>query len=237
MTMQHEHDSPRVDNALLAALAAGEISAITDLYDRHAATLLAVGLRILRDRTDAEDVLHDLFVDLPARARSYDSERGTVIAWLVVGMRNRAIDRARRHAWRRANDSKMAKEHALVGAPHPEEEIAGTRRRARVVHVLLQLPLLQRSVLERVFYEGLSYPEIAAQDGVPLGTVKSRAARALATLRRLLSSDADGGAPPVDLSTGVANGADSNHRRASSFRTRRTRFSFEAYAGAALPRS
>src|SRR6185295_2926311 len=66
------------------------------------------------------------------------------------------------------------------------------RDRAAVRAALAQLSESQRRTLEIAFFEGLSYPEIAERDGVPLGTIKSRAARALAALRAALDGDLEG---------------------------------------------
>jgi RNA polymerase sigma-70 factor (ECF subfamily) len=69
---------------------------------------------------------------------------------------------------------------------NPEADAIGASERGRVQRALATLPDAQRATLEIAFFEGLSYPEIAAREGVPLGTIKSRAARALAALRAAL---------------------------------------------------
>src|SRR5690242_16252718 len=84
------------DVELLRRVAEGDAAAVGALYDRYAATLLPLALRILRNRAEAEDVLHDAFVAVSDRAGQYAAERGSVIAWLVTLVRNLSIDRTRR---------------------------------------------------------------------------------------------------------------------------------------------
>ncbi|MEO8878366.1 MAG: sigma factor, partial [Polyangiaceae bacterium] len=86
----------KTDVELIALIAAGVVDAVGDLYDRHVATLFPVAQRILRDPSEAEDVMHDAFVLVSQRARLYSEERGSVIAWLTTLVRNLTIDHLRR---------------------------------------------------------------------------------------------------------------------------------------------
>jgi RNA polymerase sigma-70 factor (ECF subfamily) len=182
-------DVPLSDPELLLRVSAGDLRAVAGLYDRHAPTLLPVALRILRDRTEAEDILHDAFVVVAERAGQYAPERGTVIAWLVVLVRNLSIDRTRRRDRRRALARDIVAHEPVEPAADPEALLGGATVRESVRRALSALPEPQRLTLEVAFFEGLSYPEIAAREGVPLGTVKSRAARAIASLRDALGRE------------------------------------------------
>jgi RNA polymerase sigma-70 factor (ECF subfamily) len=181
------------DAELLRRIGDGDPLAVGALYDRYASVLLALALRILRDRAEAEDVVHDAFVLVGDRARQYVAERGAVAAWLVTLVRNLAIDRTRRRDRRGAiaRDVLAYEPHAApaTGAADPEAQVAGAAERSRVRRALASLPQAQRATLEVAFFEGLSYPEIAARENVPLGTIKSRAARALAALREALAAE------------------------------------------------
>jgi len=180
---------PQRDVEALGRIAAGDLDAVAEVYDRYAPVLLPVALRILRDRAEAEDVLHDAFVAVGDRAAQYVPERGTVAAWLVTLVRNLSIDRTRR----RDRRGELTREHAAAEPPappaSPETLTAEAGERHKVRRALASLPEAQRVTLEVAFFEGLSYPEIAAREGVPLGTVKSRAARALASLRQALAEE------------------------------------------------
>ena len=85
-TARMEADS---DLALLVRVARGDQEAFAKLYDRHAGVLLALAQRILSERSAAEAVVHDLFIELWRTARELDPQRGTVRAWLA--MRTRSI--------------------------------------------------------------------------------------------------------------------------------------------------
>lgn len=180
------------DDAHLMALAAsGDASAVGELYDRYARVMLPVALRVLGTRAEAEDVLHDTFVSLPDRARHYSPERGGVAAWLVILVRNLSIDRIRRSGRRQA----LNREHLDAEPPptprrmDPEALAFLSARRDRVCKALASLPEAQRETLLVAFFEGLTYAEIAERQNVSLGTVKSRAARALMALREALARE------------------------------------------------
>src|SRR6476619_7154041 len=80
------------DVRLVAAMANGDRGALAELYERHAGVLLAVGLRIVRDRREAEDLLHDVLLEAWRHAKDFDPNRGRVRTWLGIRMRSRALD-------------------------------------------------------------------------------------------------------------------------------------------------
>lgn len=164
----------------------GNHTAVAELYDRYGDAAMAVAVKIVRDTVEAEDLVHDAFVVVVQRADQFRAERGSVAAWLITTVRNLSLDRARRRA-RRAQIAKQELSFEPVVSPADPEVIAEvTRDRDRVRSALRRLSEAQRATLEIAFFEGLSYPEIAERENVPLGTVKSRAARALAALREAL---------------------------------------------------
>ena len=182
-----EHDA--LDARAMARVVAGDEAALAELYDRHAPFVFGVALKIVKNEVEAEDVVHDAFVAIATRADQFRPERGSVAAWLVTAVRNLALDRSRRRA-RRAQITDDELSHEPVDpVPDPESIAWIERRRAAVLAALALVSDAQRRTLETAFFEGLSYPEIAEREGVPLGTVKSRAARALAALRAALEGE------------------------------------------------
>jgi RNA polymerase sigma-70 factor (ECF subfamily) len=177
------------DGELLRRIGSGDVHAVGDLYDRYAPTLLPLALRIVRDRAEAEDVVHDAFVAVSDRAGQYSAERGTVAAWLVTLVRNLAIDRTRRRDRRGALARDVLAHEPTEEVADPESLAVGASERDKVRRALGTLPEAQRTTLEVAFFEGLSYPEIAERESVPLGTIKSRAARAIASLREALARE------------------------------------------------
>jgi RNA polymerase sigma-70 factor (ECF subfamily) len=176
----------RSDVELLVLIAGGEVRAVGVLYDRYSSTLFPIALRIVRDPSEAEDVLHDAFVAVNERARQYAAERGSVIAWLVTLVRNLSIDRTRRRDRRGTLARDVIAHEPPASARDPERLTSDASEAEKIRRALSSLPEAQRHTLEVAFFEGLTYPEIAARENVPLGTIKSRAARALAALRDAL---------------------------------------------------
>ena len=199
------------DIQLLAQIAEGDQRAMGELYDRHVATLFPIALRIVRDRAEAEDIVHDSFVAVSERATQYIAERGSVIAWLVTLVRNLSIDRTRRRDRRGVLAREVIAHEPPALVPDPESLTSDASEREKIRRALTTLPEAQRQTLEVAFFEGLSYPESAAREGVPLGTITSRAARALAALREALATEGlidDGqSAPPALGSPQTTQGA------------------------------
>ena len=177
------------DTALLGQIAAGDANAVGVLYDRYAAVLLPVALRVLAERGEAEDALHDTFVAVSGRAAQFAPERGSVIAWLVTMVRNLSIDRVRRRVRHHTVERARLVHEPWPRQETPEEATAASEVAEKARRALSTLPVAHRSTLETAFFEGLSYPEIAEREGVPLGTVKSRAARAILLLRGALEAE------------------------------------------------
>jgi RNA polymerase sigma-70 factor (ECF subfamily) len=181
--------SSLTDGDLLRRIGAGDMGAIAELYDRYAPILFPLALRIVRDRAEAEDVVHDAFVTVSDRAAQYAPERGSVVAWLVTLVRNLSIDRTRRRDRRGALARDVLAYEPVAEVEGPEALTASAAERAMVRRALDALPEAQRATLEVAFFEGLTYAEIAARENVPLGTIKSRAARAILSLREALERE------------------------------------------------
>ncbi|GAC1543756.1 MAG: sigma-70 family RNA polymerase sigma factor [Polyangiales bacterium] len=178
------------DGALVGAVAReGCRPALAKLYDRHAPTMLALATKMLRQasRREAEDLLHDVFLEVWRQAATYDPARGTVRSWLMVRLRSRALDRLK--ASRRSGA-------ILLGDVELEDRQLGladdpsaTADHGAVRGALADLPPDLRVVLELGYFAGLSSSEIAAAIGAPVGTVKSRAAAARAPRRVAFTDD------------------------------------------------
>lgn len=164
----------------------GERQALADLYDRYAPRLLALGVRMLGDRREAEDVVHDVFVEAWNAAASYAPERGTVSSWMNLRMRSRCLDRLRSADRSRTIRSDDAAALAVVPATVPPSSGDQTT----VLRALESLSPEQRRVLELGYFAGMSMSEIAEVVGVSVGTVKSRTAAALEKLRARFATPA-----------------------------------------------
>jgi RNA polymerase sigma-70 factor (ECF subfamily) len=164
------------DAALVAAMAAGDRSALAALYERHASLLLGLALKIVRERREAEDLLHDVFLEAWRSAKDFDPKRGRVRTWLAIRMRSRALDHQKS-----ARVSRNAGDSGLEVLPDDSE--AQSPDHGRVRAALASLGEDQKRVLELAYFDGLSCSEIADKIKIPIGTVKSRLAAGLARLR------------------------------------------------------
>jgi RNA polymerase sigma-70 factor, ECF subfamily len=184
-------NTERDDDAQLARrIGSGQADALGELYDRYSGTALATALRVVRDREEAEDVVHDAFVTVWKKIDRFDAARGSLRAWLMTVVRNRAIDRVR--ARRVTVDVDDADERSLLRTgPNPTWEDALRRTSAAEVHeALATLPEDQRQALELAYFHGYTYREVADVTGVPPGTASGRLRLGLAKLRDALAGTA-----------------------------------------------
>lgn len=172
------------DGAVLARVGAGDLTALALLYARYARRLVTVAERIVHEHPVAEDLVHDVFVGLHHRAVRFEPARGSVITWLSTMTRHKAIDVARRQKRVVRLHARLEAEPSPRGASH-ETTSAPDGRAVR--DALTFLPTEQRQVLEAAYFDGLTFAEIAHRHGWPIGTVKSRAARGLSSLRERLA--------------------------------------------------
>lgn len=184
----------QTDSDLLRQAALGEESALGVLYDRYAPALYGVALRISGERADAEEIVIDAFAQAWREAGRFQSARGSVIAWLTVICRSRAIDlvrargrRGRLVASAHAEDPEQSPAMGAGGggAPGDPEQ---SERRTIVRGALDALSPPQRQAVELAFYEGLTHSEIAERLAEPLGTIKTRLRLGMEKLRDALRS-------------------------------------------------
>lgn len=176
----------REDVELVIAAAAGDAGALASLYDRHAGAMLGLGVRILGERHEAEEILHDVFVEAWKRAGDYDPSRGAVRTWLLLRMRSRCLDRAKSAGRSRTRAAGSALE-ALAGSV--DSQAISVADAARVREALARLPDEQRTIIELGYFAGLSCSEMADELGIPIGTVKSRLHAALTKLRSVFVAE------------------------------------------------
>jgi RNA polymerase sigma-70 factor (ECF subfamily) len=180
------------DVDVLGAIRSRDSQGLAALYDRYAAGLHGLALRITDDGPDAEEVVSDVFAQVWRDAHRFDPSRGSVASWLVTITRSRALDMVRARG-RRARLAEIAAREtpvhaAAMGAP-PEPADArafAVERELLVRDALAALPEEQRQVLELAYFGGMSQSEIATELATPIGTVKTRARLAFVKLRDLL---------------------------------------------------
>ena len=181
--MQNQEDT-RADIRLIERIVARDQAAVGELYDRHFRLLFGLILRIIRDRSEAEEILQEVFVLVWTRAETYNVSIGPPAAWLVRVARNRAIDRLRANTVRlRAVESVPEPEPA----ESPESRASLNEQQRAVARALESLPPDQRLLIEQAYFLGLTQSELAERFKLPLGTVKTRIRTGMLALREQLS--------------------------------------------------
>jgi RNA polymerase sigma-70 factor (ECF subfamily) len=180
----------RALDGLMLRMAEGDERAFAAFYDATASMVFGLLVRMLGDRTRAEEVTQEVYLQAWRSADRFDPARGSAWSWLSMLARSRAMDRGRSEvSYRRALDGLEVRpmEQPLGTSPEPPDALAEmNERRAQVHQALAALPPEQRSLVEAAFLEGETHREIADRTGIPLGTVKSRIRSGLQGLERVL---------------------------------------------------
>jgi RNA polymerase sigma factor (sigma-70 family) len=175
------------DEALVALVARSDDGALAALYDRFGRIAFGLALRVVRDRSLAEDVVQEAFLTVWRNAHRFVPERAKASTWILTFVHRRAVDVVRREERRR---TEPLPEAPLEGvAPATEEEAWLRLRRERVQKALRALPDQQREAIELAYFGGFTQSELAERLGEPLGTIKSRMFTGLARLRELLADN------------------------------------------------
>jgi RNA polymerase sigma-70 factor, ECF subfamily len=177
------------DEELMPLVGRKDADAFEVLYDRHGGVAYSLAYRIVGERGAAEDVTQEAFVSIWRSGGRYDAARGSVRAWLLGIVRNRAIDalRSRSGGAPKLNFDDDSILEQRPAAEQTEAEALQRETAAEVRGVLDELPDEQSKVIELAFFGGFSHSEIAAMLGVPLGTVKGRMRLGLEKVRGQLA--------------------------------------------------
>jgi RNA polymerase sigma factor (sigma-70 family) len=172
--------------AALARVAGGDRAALKLVYQDTSAKLFGVCLRILNDKSEAEDVLQEVYLTVWRKAASFDPARASPITWLVAIARNRSIDRLRAVAGGRRMEPIEAAGEVRDPAPAAVDVVAAAQQSSRLGSCLEQLESRQALAIRSAFLDGNTYEELAERMRVPLGTMKSWIRRGLLKLRDCL---------------------------------------------------
>ncbi len=171
--------------AAVLACARGERYALRALYEREAAWLLGVAMRIVRNRERAEDVLHDAFVQLWQGAQGFDPALGSARGWVYTIVRHRALREARRGGRELSLDPQDLDDVAdLQQAAAPAERGFDAQTLERCLE---RLDDSRRACVLHAFVDGYTHEQIARRLQAPLGTIKSWIRRGLASLRECMA--------------------------------------------------
>jgi RNA polymerase sigma-70 factor (ECF subfamily) len=172
---------------LLARVARGDQAAFATVYDRAAAQVFGMVLRVVRDPAQSEEVAQEVMLEVWRTAARFDPHRGSATAWLMTLAHRRAVDRVRSGlaaAQREARAAVAEIDYDVVA------EAVETRLDAqRVRRCLDSLTDLQRESVTLAYYGGYTYREVAGLLGVAVGTVKTRMRDGLIRLRDCLGAE------------------------------------------------
>lgn len=169
--------------ALLVRVAAGDQSAFAKLYDMLSPRVFGLILRVLVNRSQSEEVLQEVFLEVWQSAARFAPNKGQGRTWVFTVAHRRAVDRVR--ASQASSDRDIRAGLRDIEVPHDsvaeqaELGIAGEQ----VATALNALPEAQRETLVLAYYGGYSQSEISALVGAPLGTIKTRMRDGLTRLR------------------------------------------------------
>jgi RNA polymerase sigma-70 factor (ECF subfamily) len=178
-----QQDGRAVLLQLLAEVARGNKSAFARLYGLTHAKLLGVGLRILRDRALAEDVLQESYLKVWRRASSYDPSIASPMTWMATIVRHGAIDAVRKRQIEALAGDDDALSAVPSNDPDPVEEMHLARLRPKALAAFARLPEDKRRLIMLAYLRDRSRHDLSIRLGIPANTVKTHLRRALLELR------------------------------------------------------
>jgi RNA polymerase sigma-70 factor, ECF subfamily len=180
-----EGDQPPVDHVgeLLAQVAGGDRRAFARLYDLVSPRVFGLILRILVDRSQSEEVLQEVFLEIWQSASRFAPNKGQGRSWVMTMAHRRAVDRVRSSQASTDRDVRVGFRDLDVAHDDVAEQGELRIEGEKVAAAVATLPENQREALVLAYYGGYSQSEIAALVGAPLGTVKTRMRDGLARLR------------------------------------------------------
>lgn len=174
---------------LLQAIREGSVEAFNELYQQYVPLVMHIALKIVNDRMEAEEVCHDVFLEVLRKCHNYDSSRGSLDAWIAIIARSRSKDYVRKK--RRRDQVTIIEQHAELQELRIEavtpEAVAMTRLDQELLReALAELPTSQQKAIYAAYFKEKTHQEIATDWRVPLGTVKSWLRYGIGNLRKQL---------------------------------------------------
>ncbi|WP_068780058.1 RNA polymerase sigma factor [Paenibacillus sp. GM2] len=175
MDLQNEEMSRR-----LREMCDGSVEAFDSFYGYYSPFVMQVAVRLLGERMEAEDVCHEVFLEVLRRGSQYDAGRGSLKAWLAVMTRSRCLDRLRRNRRMQYLDAEE-----LEQASASQEEVVISRlEREALRSAVYRLPDTQKKAILGSYYSSRTQQQMSEAWNVPIGTVKSWVRYGIANLRK-----------------------------------------------------
>ncbi len=170
---------------LIGKVSLGDRAALAGLYDATSGKLFSVCLRVLKNRSEAEDALQDVYLRIWAKADRYAVTGHSPMTWLITVARNLSIDRLRA---KKANHVDLDAVGELVEKrPGPEATSIAASEQRRISSCLDELPPDRAQAVRAVYLDGATYQALADQFEVPLNTMRTWLRRSLISLKECLA--------------------------------------------------
>ncbi len=167
----HRHAS---DVNLVIAIGRYDQDALAEVYRRHSGAVLGLALRLLRERSLAEDIVQTVFIRFWDHPDRFDAERGALRSYLLAQTHGRSVDLIRAESARHRREERVGSSDARHRDDDLEREVVDLAAAEQVKDILDTLPDGERDAIELAYFEGHTYKEVAVVLDQPEGTVKSR---------------------------------------------------------------
>jgi RNA polymerase sigma-70 factor (ECF subfamily) len=172
------------EQELTALLKNKDQAAFARLYDSYSGAIYSIIQQIVKDEELASDILQEVFINIWRKIEMYDAEKGRLFTWMLNIARNASIDMLRSRGYRNSRKNQSIQDNVDITGPGGTEQMSvdsiGLKK------VLEKLKPEQRVLIDLSYFKGYTHEEIAQQENIPLGTVKTRIRNALIQLREIL---------------------------------------------------
>lgn len=175
--------SPDHVGKLLQRIAVSDQNAFAELYDMLSSRVFGLILRVLVDRSQSEEILQEVFLEIWQSAARFAPNKGQGRSWVLTIAHRRAVDRVRSSQASSDRDTRAGFRELATPVPDIAEQAELSIESRRMATAVAGLPEVQREALTLAYFGGYSQSEIAALTKTPLGTVKTRMRDGLSRLR------------------------------------------------------
>ena len=169
---------------LVALLKEKDAGAFNYLYDNYSGALYGVILKVISDRTLAEDILQEVFIKIWNNVESYDPQKARLFTWMMNVCRNHTIDTVRSKSYKKQSKIQSGENSVDESGAH-----INVRENFDAMGLRKQVNLLkedQQQIIDMAYFNGFTQKEISEQLALPLGTVKSRMRSAIQELKKIV---------------------------------------------------
>ncbi len=181
LKQQQNHD----DTTLIAQICAQDKVALEQLYERYVDKMLGLACHLLNNKDDAEEVVHDVFIEVWYKAKDYNPQKASVIGWMLLRVRSRCLDNIRKQQTKQKYLEKQVNE-VQIQSKSGVDAYTDNKLLNKSLKILSDK---QRLIIDLNYFKGLSCAEISHYYDIPLGTVKTRLLSAMQKMQKSIVND------------------------------------------------